>query len=187
MRAVRKTTFVLCTAAALGAAAACSSSSSKSSGSGEDASTDGGAGIDAVIDVINNPNNCVKPGTANNTEGVGGYCNPGGGQCDKAGPGGAPTLCTGDTGGVTNGWFCTIPCPATCGAGAMCVSTTMGAICAPAACLGVLGDASLLESEGGADAMTPADGSSGDGPTTDSSPSDAPTGDAPVSDGASAG
>jgi hypothetical protein len=192
MRAVKKTAVVLSVLTALTAAIACSSSSSKGTGgSGDDAGDGGNVGVDVTIDVINNPNNCVKPGTANNSQGVGGYCNPGGGQCDKAGPGGSPTLCTGDYSSTMNAWFCTIPCPASCGAGASCVTTAMGSTCVPAACVAFLGDAAILD-EGGANEAGPGDSSTtdspaSDGPVTDGASGDGAAGDSAVSDGSTGG
>src|SRR5580700_7703128 len=105
---------------------ACSSSSSSGNGATDSGAGEDSAVYDVTIDVVINPNNCVKPGTASNSQGVGGYCSPMGGQCATVGPGGSPTLCTGDTSypsSMMNAWFCTVPCPATCGAGAMCANT----------------------------------------------------------------
>ncbi len=173
---------VLVVGAALGAGAACSSSSSSSSPGGEgDASATGdaeggGGAVDATIDVVDNPSNCVKPGTANNSQGVGGYCNSGGGQCATAGPGGSPTTCSADIGAVPNAWFCTVPCPATCGGGASCVSTSMGTYCTPAACIGVLAEAGVLLPEGGIV----------EGGPTDAAPVEASAGDGAAADGGDA-
>ena len=156
--------------ACVAAATACSSSSAQSSGGADSGVQDSIAALDdAGPDVIDNPNNCVKPGTASNAEGVGGYCSPGGGQCAKAGPGGSPTLCTADYSPVMNVWFCTVPCnPGNCGAGARCVTTAMGSGCTPTSCLGYLGDAGTLDDGSTA---TP-DGGSGDAGTTDSAAGD---------------
>jgi hypothetical protein len=139
--------------------------------------TDSGGGPDVIPDVIDNPDNCVKPGTANNTQGIGGYCSPSGGQCATAGPGGTPTLCSADYSTTPNAWFCTAPCPANCGSGAACVATATGAICAPTACLGYLGDAGILT-----------DGGAGEGAASDGGVADAGEGGAAdaASDGPSA-
>jgi len=162
MRRVRYTIVLLSVAAGLGAVVGCSSSSSKGSG-GSDAG-DAGGGADVGVDVIINPNNCVAPGTPNNSEGVGGYCSPNGGQCDTAGPGGSPTLCSGDYDTMMNVWFCTVPCPANCGTGAVCVTTAMGSGCTPTSCLSYLGDAGMIY-DGGAEGSPGEAG--GDGPNGD--------------------
>jgi len=166
MRAVRNAVVLLSVFGALAVGVACSSSSSSGGGSETDAGgTEGGSGVDVVIDVIDNPDNCVKPGTHNNAQGIGGYCNPGGGQCAKAGPGGSPTICSGDIANVMNAWFCTLPCPTSCGPGAMCMTTPSGAECVPTACAGYFPDAS-----------SPVDGG-GEAASGDSGPSDAATGE----------
>ncbi len=137
---------------------------------GDNSSPD--AGVDAsdvVIDVIIDPKNCVAPGTMPNDEGIGGYCSPGGGQCDTVGPGGSPRICSGDVQGTPmHAWFCTYPCTSssTCGAGASCLTTAMGSSCIPNVCDAV--------EEAGADSGPPPDAST-DAPS-DSSPTDAPTG-----------
>ena len=100
--------------------------------------TDAGADAgDAGIDVIIDPQNCVPPGTKPNDQGMGGYCSPGGGQCDTAGPSGAPRICTADVSGTPeHAWFCTYPCTtsATCGAGVSCISNSQGSGCVPDIC-----------------------------------------------------
>jgi hypothetical protein len=111
---------------------------------------------DAGPDVIVDPKNCVPPGTMSNSEGAGGYCSPGGGQCAMAGPEGAPEICTADlTATPAHDWYCTLPCSKTipCGAGATCANTPMGSRCVPTTCESFIPD-------GGADAGT--DGESGD-------------------------
>ena len=168
---MRRATVLLSLAGSLvGAGALVAACSSSSSSGGSEADSGGApetaATVDAVIDVVNNPNNCVKPGTASNSLGIGGYCNPNGGQCAKAGPGGSPTICTGDVSSTMNAWFCTLPCPTQCGPGAMCMITPSGSECVPTACAGLFPDASV-----------PGDGGGGDAASGDSGPSDAATGE----------
>lgn len=89
-------------------------------------------------------NNCVAPGTAANENGIGAYCSPKGGQCDKVGPGGAPRICTADLPDTPgNAWFCTFPCAEDkeCGAGAVCHHEDRGSGCIPIACKALAGDA----------------------------------------------
>jgi hypothetical protein len=156
---------------------ACSSSSSGGSATESDSGLAeggeaGGGGVDATIDVVDNASNCVKPGTANNAQGIGGYCNSGGAQCAMAGPGGTPTLCSADVTGVANAWFCTVACPTNCGGGASCVNTTQGDYCVPTACVAVLADAGVIVPEGGeVEASAPDSGS------TEASTSDGAAGD----------
>ncbi|MGH7286004.1 MAG: hypothetical protein ACRELY_31170 [Polyangiaceae bacterium] len=125
-------------------AAACSSSSSasddSSSGdSGTDGTTGGGdSGANKDSGITDDPDNCVKPGTGGNSLGIGGYCTPLGGQCDDAGPGGAPRICTAEVSGTpAHAWFCTYPCEHTsdCGEGAVCFQNVEGSGCVPTACL----------------------------------------------------
>lgn len=121
-----------------------------------DAPKDAGAdAADAGPDVIIDPQNCVAPGTKPNDQGMGGYCSPGGGQCDTAGPGGAARICTADvTGTPEHAWFCTYPCTtsATCGTGASCISNSQGSGCVPDVC-DYLADGGL---DSGADAASDA-------------------------------
>jgi hypothetical protein len=145
--------------------AACSSSSSSGttttqgdSGPGGDGSTGGDGG-----NVINDPANCVPPGTAGNSLGIGGYCSPLGGQCDTAGPGGAARICTADlTSTPAHAWFCTYPCShgSDCGSGEVCFQNSQGAGCIPntPACLSLDVDAGFIIED---DAGTTAD--AGDG------------------------
>lgn len=137
------------------------SNNSGGSDAGSDATTD--AGVDVIID----PQNCVAPGTKPNDQGMGGYCSPGGGQCDTAGPGGAPRICTADVAGTpAHAWFCTYPCDPTtnCGTGATCLGDSMGNGCVPTACDYLAGDAGV---DAGSDASSDA---------TSDAPSDAPEG-----------
>src|SRR5450755_4482664 len=73
--AVKKAIVLLAVGLGCAVPVACSTSSSGTAG-GKDASTDGADGADAHI--INDPQNCIPPGTPNNAAGVGGYCSPGG-------------------------------------------------------------------------------------------------------------
>jgi hypothetical protein len=113
------------------------------------------------VAVVVDDANCVPPGTASNASGVGGYCSPGGGQCNHAGEGGGTTLCTADFNAPLHAWFCTLPCTTTsdCGQGtATCIPAAGGLACVPAACGAFAGDASV---DGMTDAASPRD--AGDG------------------------
>ena len=99
---------------------ACSSGSSGNGNVSEGGTGDGPVTVDAVPDIQIDPQNCVPPGTANNSQGLAGYCNPGGGQCVMMGIGHQSTICSGDVNGTpAHAWFCTIPCQAgtDCGIG----------------------------------------------------------------------
>jgi hypothetical protein len=120
--------------------------------------------------IIIDPDNCVAPGTPNNSEGVGGYCSPNGEQCLKAGPGGTPTICTADIGGTpAHAWFCTYPCTtqSMCGTGNTCVTTAAGSGCVPDACLS-LADGGF-STDGASDALQAEGGSANDGGHVDGS------------------
>jgi hypothetical protein len=156
--AVKNRILLLVVGLASGAPLACSSSSSSNPGAPKDAST----GSDVAI--INDPQNCVPPGTPNNAAGVGGYCSPGGGQCANAGPEAGGTICTADFGSVVpaHAWFCTDLCELdasdSCGVGGPpCVSAEGELVCLPNACMGFLAG---LE-DGGTDAPA------GDAPSGD--------------------
>jgi hypothetical protein len=81
--------------------------------------------------------NCVKPGTPNNDRDIGGYCEPGRGDCQSEQ---GPRFCTADFGELTpipdNQWFCSSICTMDeeCGAGAFCLRGEIGTGCAPPAC-----------------------------------------------------
>jgi hypothetical protein len=85
--------------------------------------------------------NCVKPGTPSNDRGVGGYCEPGRGDCD--GPF-ASRFCTADYRDLIrvddDKWFCSAICTMDeeCGSGALCAPAPGGGAsgCAPFACFG---------------------------------------------------
>jgi hypothetical protein len=116
-------------------------------------SSSGSTGGDSGSDSKDDPNNCVAPGTPGNELGIGGYCSPLGGQCDKAGPGGAPRICTADiTSTPAHAWFCTYPCShdTDCGSGNVCATTAKGSGCVPSAC-GYLDDGGVLDSGTGGD------------------------------------
>jgi hypothetical protein len=58
---------------------------------------------------------------------MGGYCSPGGGECNYAGPSGAARICTADVPDTpAHAWFCTLPCntDGECGSGEYCTSRT---------------------------------------------------------------
>lgn len=80
--------------------------------------------------------NCVKPGTANNEQAIGGYCNPDGGPfCPR--PMGELRLCSGGVKDVPpNTWFCTKLCTRDdeCGTGAICLANEIGQGCVPFSC-----------------------------------------------------
>ena len=120
--------------------AAASMSVAASDCSNGDNTSDGGndATTDVSVDVIIDPQNCVAPTAKNNDQGIGGYCSPGGGQCDYAGPGGTPRICTADVpGNPPHDWFCTTPCDdptVKCGLGAQCVASPAGKECVPDSC-----------------------------------------------------
>jgi hypothetical protein len=119
-------------------AVGCSSSSSSGDGTtdaGNDSSsttTDSGSGEAAADD----PLNCVPPGTKGNELGMGGYCTPGGHQCDTAGPNGDARLCSADYAAPPHAWFCTYVCSvdADCGSNEFCVDNVAGKGCVPNAC-----------------------------------------------------
>jgi hypothetical protein len=102
-----------------------------------------------------NPNasaNCVKPGTKNNDQGIGGYCETND-DCVSG-----KSLCTALYGAPDNAWFCTRPCKddPNCGDGLYCaIGDPRGVACVPIVC-GVL--------DGGADAIadSPSDAASDD-------------------------
>jgi hypothetical protein len=131
--------------------------------------------------VVVDPMNCVPPGTPSNAAGVGGYCSPGGGQCNHDTPDAAPTICTADFGAAAHLWFCTVACTTTaaCGPGsATCVAAANGNACVPSACSAFAadasadgGDAQATSTDGGAD------GSDGgrDAGTDAHAPTDAPS------------
>jgi len=74
--------------------------------------------------------NCVKPGTKNNDQGIGGYCEV---QTDCV-PG--QSLCTGVFGAPDNAWFCSRLCAEDpdCGVGLYCAVDPRGTVCVPLVC-----------------------------------------------------
>jgi hypothetical protein len=120
------------------------------------------------VAVIVDPDNCVAPGTASNAVGVGGYCSPGGGQCDHVGKDGGPSICTADFSAPAHAWFCTVDCATNgdCGAGtASCVPAAGGMVCVPEGCGAFEADAAAdAASDAAADARdaAPRDGSGGE-------------------------
>jgi hypothetical protein len=85
----------------------------------------------------NPEDNCVKPGTPNNERGVGGYCEPGRGDCQSDE---GPRFCTADFKEIAviddNKWFCSTVCTMDeeCGTDSFCVSGVSGRGCAPLGC-----------------------------------------------------
>ena len=140
-----------------------------------DAGKDSGNPADVGPDVIIDPMNCVPFGTKPNSQGIGGYCSPGGGQCMAAGPDASGRLCTADIPGTpAHAWFCTYPCtaspPGQCGTGATCVTETEGSGCVPLIC-GYLADGGLPDgaplADGGVDAAQTHDAGSHDAASKD--------------------
>ena len=86
--------------------------------------------------------NCVKPGTPNNERDVGGYCEPGRGDCASEQ---GPRFCTAEFSDLTvideKKWFCSTVCMADdeCGTGAICAKAAVGNGCAPIQCVGDAG------------------------------------------------
>lgn len=74
--------------------------------------------------------NCVKPGTPNNDQGIGGYCQTN----DDCVAG--KSLCTGEFGAPPDAWFCTRICAddPNCGAGLYCAQDSRGVACVPIVC-----------------------------------------------------
>jgi hypothetical protein len=81
--------------------------------------------------------NCVKPGTPNNERDVGGYCEPGRGDCESEQ---GPRFCTADFAELTtvedDKWFCTAVClsDSECGTGVICAESAGRKGCAPVVC-----------------------------------------------------
>jgi hypothetical protein len=81
--------------------------------------------------------NCVKPGTPNNERGMGGYCEPGRGDCETEQ---GPRFCTADYAELTpiddDKWFCSTVCMTNeeCGTGAVCTRGSIGNGCTPLTC-----------------------------------------------------
>jgi len=117
---------------------ACSSDSTGGSGTPADAGTggdvtsggDGAPGTDAAGDGQPASGNCVKPGTPNNEQFVGGYCETNA-ECVKN-----ESLCTALYGAPANAWFCSKPCYSDeeCGTGMYCADDPRGVACVPLTC-----------------------------------------------------
>jgi hypothetical protein len=142
---------------------------------GKDAASDTGStgASDAKPHVINDPMNCVMPGAASNTDGVGGYCSPAGGQCAHAITGGMASICTGDLPGTPpHDWFCTVVCTTAseCGTGSSCIATNGGQLCVPTACVSLIGDAALSDSPSDAPSDAHGDAGKSDGAAKDAAP-----------------
>jgi hypothetical protein len=103
------------------AAVACTSSSGSSSDAG--GAPEAGSGHDGSA-------NCVKPGTKNNDQGIGGYCETND-DCVKG-----KSLCTAQYGAPDNAWFCTRLCAEdpSCGEGLYCANDSRGVVCVPLVC-----------------------------------------------------
>ncbi len=94
--------------------------------------------------------NCVKPGTPNNEQGIGGYCETNA-DCVSG-----KSLCTGLFGAPPDAWFCTRPCKddPNCGDGLYCANDSRGIACVPIIC-GIADSGSDAPADVGLDA--PAD------------------------------
>jgi len=128
-----------------------------------EASADTSPAKDVAAKVIDDPMNCVAPDAK-------GYCSPGGGQCDGAGPGGSAEICTADlTETPAHAWYCTTPCSMTteCAGGAECKSTPMGSRCVPPSCDRLLPEAGPTDSGGHDAAVDSAPDSISDGEAKD--------------------
>jgi hypothetical protein len=100
-------------------------------GSGQDATgADATSAGDASGDGQVLSANCVQPGTPNNEQFVGGYCETNA-QCVKN-----ESLCTALYGAPPNAWFCSKPCAGDeeCGTGMYCADDPRGVACVPLTC-----------------------------------------------------
>ncbi|MET0593682.1 MAG: hypothetical protein ABW133_13345 [Polyangiaceae bacterium] len=142
---------------ALASLAACSSEGDvlPKKGQSKPTTPDAGQTVDVAPDVrvedVSNdgdgkaprdPNaNCVKPGTPRNDRDIGGYCEPGRGDCESSQ---GPRFCTADFRDIApvedDKWFCSSICTMNeeCGMGALCAEAPGGATrgCVPVACFG---------------------------------------------------
>ena len=127
---MKKTIVVVASMVAITLGAfACDSSDTGGSGGSSSASSTG-TGKDAGD--LTPAESCVKAGEKGNSQGVGEYCTPGGGECAAFAKAG---LCLADVG--QDQWFCTrIGCKgdADCSEEAVCYKDPSGAACIPARC-----------------------------------------------------
>ena len=137
---------------------ACSSSSDSPSSTTDGGATDTGGAKDSTASDgatdggKDDPLNCVPPGTKGNELGMGGYCTPGGHQCDTAGPDAGVRICSADVPDTpTHAWFCTYPCAKDeeCGTGSYCADDPRGRGCVPLTCKSLAGDAGTDAASGG--------------------------------------
>jgi hypothetical protein len=125
--------------------------STASDSGGTSATAEAAADVVDEKSVLDAGSQCIAPGTPNNEKNVGGYCRPGGHECDADGQ---SSICTADVGQAL--WFCTAVCSnnADCGSGAVCRYSPvyMQSGCVPVMCLG--------PADGGSDAQadSPDDG-----------------------------
>jgi hypothetical protein len=85
----------------------------------------------AVAEAGRDPNaNCVKPGTPNNEQGAGGYCE-GPADCVRG-----TSFCTATFAAPDDAWFCSKLCEtnADCGSNMYCAHDARGVACVPIAC-----------------------------------------------------
>jgi hypothetical protein len=119
------------------ASAGCSSTDNQPKGAGGSAGSGGSGGqAGGTSDAgPRDPNlNCVKPGTASNEKGVGGYCES---NADCVSGGGGFIVCSNFVETTPRySWFCTTLCSvdADCGTGAFCGHSDLGNGCVPNAC-----------------------------------------------------
>ncbi len=132
--------WALCAASFVACGSSDSNPSAASPATPTDASTSAdGATAEAASDAVSeepqfDPDaNCVKPGTASNEKGFGGFCTK---TEDCTGSG--LHVCSGEFGAPIDHWFCTGPCSTDddCGTGAACASNDLGRGCVPLVCLG---------------------------------------------------
>lgn len=109
--------------------AACSSDDEEKTDTA--AKVDASVGPSPVADgAARDPDNCVKPGTKNNDQGIGGYCETHT-DCVKG-----LSFCTALLGAPAHAWFCSRPCAEdpNCGEGLYCASDPRGVACVPIIC-----------------------------------------------------
>lgn len=125
-------------------AVGCSSSSSgggAATGGDASSSADGTSG-----DAHDGSHNCVPPGTPNNEQGVGGYCEQAS-DCPGA-------FCSALFGAPPDDWFCTKICAngEPCGSGETCATDPQkGTACVPTVCIGDAGTGDSGSADAGTD------------------------------------